>query len=83
MNDGGVRGSEASVGIHADREGAASLRCLNAMDASDYTALKAAILQRYDINEETYRQRFRAAKIGNGESPPALATCLADLAANG
>ena len=53
---------------------------LNATDASDYTALKASILQRYDINEETYRQRLRAAKIGNGESPPALATRLADLA---
>ena len=53
---------------------------LSADDAGDYPALKAAILQRYDINEETYRQRFRAAKMGSGESPPALATRLTDLA---
>ena len=44
-----------------------------ATDASDYTAMKASILQRYDINElETYRQRLHAAKIGNGESLPVL-----------
>ena len=43
-----------------------------ATDASDHTAMKASILQRYDINEETYRQRLHAAKIGNGESLPVL-----------
>ena len=30
-------------------------------DASDYDKLKKAILRRYDINEESYRQRFRSA----------------------
>ena len=29
--------------------------------AGDYEALKEAILRQYDISEETYRQRFRAA----------------------
>ena len=29
-------------------------------DASDYDKVKAAILMRYNINDETYRQRFRA-----------------------
>ena len=30
-------------------------------DAKDYAILKKAILLRYDINEESYRQRFRVA----------------------
>ena len=30
-------------------------------DAKDYVKLKDAILRRYDINEENYRQRFRSA----------------------
>ena len=33
---------------------------MGAEDAGEYTALKEAILRRYDISEETYRQRFRA-----------------------
>ena len=35
---------------------------LSAVDASDYVKLKEAILQRYDITEESYRQRFRTEK---------------------
>ena len=31
---------------------------MNAADASSYDKLKEAILQRYDISEESYRQRF-------------------------
>ena len=34
---------------------------LEAEVAKDYERLKAEILRRYDINEETYRQQFRAA----------------------
>ena len=30
-------------------------------DAGDYDPVKTTILKWYDINEETYRQRFRAA----------------------
>ena len=48
--------------------------------AGDYGELKAAILRRYNINEETYRQRFRTAKLGDGETPRELATRLCDLA---
>ena len=48
--------------------------------AGDYGELKAAILCRYNINEETYRQRFRTAKLGDGETPRELATRLCDLA---
>ena len=34
-----------------------------------YENLKAAILRRYNINEDTYRQRFRTAKLKAGETP--------------
>ena len=33
---------------------------LSATDATDYRKVKEAILRRYDISEETYRQRFRS-----------------------
>ena len=32
---------------------------LPADEAKDYDRVKSAILRRYDISEETYRQRFR------------------------
>ncbi|XP_064393611.1 uncharacterized protein LOC135341067 [Halichondria panicea] len=48
--------------------------------ANDYDQLKNAILRRYDINEETYRQRFRSQKMNTGESPKELVTRLTDLA---
>ena len=49
-------------------------------DAGKYDELKTVILRRYDINEETYRQRFRSAKLEKGETPRELATRLDDLA---
>ena len=49
-------------------------------DARSYEALKAAILRRYNINGETYRQRFRKLKPTEGESPQELITRLQDLA---
>lgn len=52
---------------------------LNSTDAANYDVLKAAILCRYNINEETYRQRFRAATKKDKEAYRALATCLHDL----
>ena len=48
-------------------------------DAGDYDKVKAAILKRYNINEETYRQRFRAAKKAASESHRDLLTKLKDL----
>ena len=45
-----------------------------------YDNLKAAILRRYSINEDTYRQRFRTAKLKAGETPRELAIRLHDLA---
>ena len=53
---------------------------LSTEDASDYNKLKEAILQRYDITEESYRQRFRAIKRKSGESSKELVARLNDLA---
>ena len=49
-------------------------------ESQDYEALKAAILRRYNINEETYRRQFRSAKLKKEETPRELATRLRDLA---
>ena len=38
-------------------------------DAEDYERVKSAILRRYNINEETYHQRFRCSKPKDGEAP--------------
>jgi hypothetical protein len=48
-------------------------------DAGKYDELKAAILRRYDINEETYRQRFRSASKKEEESYRQLAIRADDL----
>ena len=53
---------------------------LNPEDAKDYDAVKTAILRRYNINEETYRQRFQSLKPKEEESPRELMTRLQDLA---
>ena len=37
-------------------------------DSADYDAIKAAILVRYDINEDAYKNRFRASKRKDGET---------------
>ena len=47
--------------------------------AGDYDQVKAAILRRYDINEETYRQRFRTTRKEREESYGELAIRLRDL----
>ena len=50
-----------------------------AADAWDYNQLKAAILKRYDVNQETYRRRFRSARKEADESYGELAVRLTDL----
>ena len=52
---------------------------MSSTDAGDYEALKAAILRRYDINQEAYRQRFRTATKKEEETVAELATRLRDL----
>ena len=49
-------------------------------DARDYDRVKAAIFQRYDINEETYRRRFRAVQPKENETPVELVIRVRDLA---
>ena len=49
-------------------------------EAKTYETVRAAILRRYNINEETYRQRFRKLRPKEGESPQELVTRLKDLA---
>ena len=44
-----------------------------------YESIKAAILQRYDINEEAYRRRFRSAARGAGETNREHTVKLMDL----
>ena len=52
---------------------------LNADDAQNYNRVKEAILRRYDISEETYRQRFRSTTRKEGEAYSELAIRLQDL----
>ena len=48
-------------------------------DVGDYSAVKAAILARYDINTEAYRRQFRTATRGREESFRELSIRLMDL----
>ena len=41
--------------------------------------MKAAILRRYNINDEMYRQRFRSFRYKPGKTPTEMATRLTDL----
>ena len=52
---------------------------LDSSRATDYDSIKAAIPHRYDITEETYRQRLRSTKKGEEESYRELATRQVDL----
>nr|CAB3263334.1 uncharacterized protein LOC108950802 [Phallusia mammillata] len=45
-------------------------------DAVDYDQLKQALLNRYDLNEEGYRCKFRNSKPEKGESPSQFAVRL-------
>ena len=51
-----------------------------AEEAGDYDRVKTAILRRYNINVETYRQQFRAATKRGEESHRELLVRLQDLA---
>ena len=50
-----------------------------AEEALVYDNVKIAILRRYDINDEMYRQRFRTSTRRDGEPYIELATRLGDL----
>ena len=53
---------------------------LDPSDAECYDKVKAAILQRYNINGETYHQRLCTLKFKAGKTPTEIATRLTDLA---
>ena len=53
---------------------------LSIEDARSYEKVKEAILQRFDITEESYRQRFRTTKKKTEESNRELVARLTDLA---
>ena len=48
-------------------------------DVKDYDKLKEAILVRYNVNQKTYRQRFRSSKRKPEESHEELVTRLSDI----
>ncbi|XP_062374305.1 neurotrophin receptor-interacting factor homolog [Sardina pilchardus] len=48
-------------------------------DSLDYRHLKAAILGKYEINQEAYRQQFRSAQVGEDETPKELYVRRRDL----
>ena len=52
---------------------------LGADDAAEYEKVKVAILRRYDVNEETYRRRFRSTSKKQGETNRELVNRLDDL----
>jgi len=54
---------------------------LSPEDAGSYEKVKEAILKRYDITEDSYRQQFRSLKRNTGESGRELVARLDDLAA--
>ena len=53
---------------------------LNPDEAQSYDAVKAAKLRQNNINEETYRKRFRSLKHKSGQAPTELVIRLSDLA---
>ena len=52
---------------------------MKAEDAGNYQLVKEAILRRYDISEQTYRQRFRDAVMKKDETVSELNVRLTDL----
>ena len=52
---------------------------MGAEDALDYSALKEAILKRYDISEDTYKHRFRRTEKKEEESVSELVVRLNDV----
>ena len=56
-----------------------SVAALPPEESKDYVRVKAAILMRYGVSEETYRRRFRAATRKGGETNRELAIRLMDL----
>ena len=54
---------------------------LSSEDSKNFVKVKEAIFKHYDINKETYHQRFQSAKAMEGESPSEVVTHLSDMVA--
>ncbi|KAL0182353.1 hypothetical protein M9458_021728, partial [Cirrhinus mrigala] len=52
---------------------------MDVSEAREYVLVKEAILAKYSINQETYRQRFRAMEVLEDETPKELYVRLKDL----
>ena len=52
---------------------------MDSKDSSDYDKLKEVILKRYDITDESYRRRFRAARLKQHKTNRELQVRLTDL----
>ncbi|KAL7870568.1 hypothetical protein SRHO_G00080650 [Serrasalmus rhombeus] len=52
---------------------------MDGMDIGNYYKVKDAILRKYEINKDTYRQRFRTNEIREAETPRELYTRLKGL----
>ncbi|XP_024120464.1 zinc finger protein 232, partial [Oryzias melastigma] len=64
---------------HLSGNARAAFVAMAAEDTSDYKKVKEAILSKYEINEEVYRQRFREPDIRPSESPREFYNRLKDL----
>ena len=52
---------------------------MSAEDFCNYDQLKAAMLRRFNINDETYQVRFRAVMLKSDEAYAKMATRVMDL----
>lgn len=57
----------------------AAYGAMDIADTLDYNLVKKAVLIKFEVNSEIYRQRFRANFIQDGESPRELQARLKDL----
>ena len=56
------------IAPHLTGKAQAAFAAMASEESNNYDKVKEAILRRYDITEETYRQRFRSIKKGEHES---------------
>lgn len=56
------------------------LKTMPTQEATDYPCVKAAILDRYEVTDESHRQRFRSLRYRSSDNPKALAAELMEYA---
>ncbi|KAL7841317.1 hypothetical protein SRHO_G00250080 [Serrasalmus rhombeus] len=62
-----------------DGKARAAYVAMEGEETGDYSKIKGALLRKYEINKETYRQRFRVCAVQDGETPRELFTRLKSL----